>query len=360
MRVVAPAGEIAIETVVIESGEARSDVVPRLIAEHAERPFDAAREPGLRVLLIRTGDQEFVLQFCLHNTLFDQTSLLVLLNELSACYAAFQAAAEPNLPPPAQYSEYVRRQQLRMRSGASERVSYWCEWFRDGPPPPCVWRDARPAPVQPSFQSHLTWFRLSPALSDAVRDLAKRRGVTVYLVALTAYARILARFTESSDVNHEVTFGTTYSDRDDGRFAHMIGPALQVPALRIRASGDTGAMLAQMPTVVADALTWQDRPLDEIAPLLGLDPPRGPLFRAVVSYFPETPHRSLWFPGTSVRYLEEKINPASRPDLYLVLWENDNVLAGYWMHKQDVFEVETARKMSEAFMETVSSMAEAL
>jgi len=61
--------------------------LPDRLRTEMERPFDLGRQSGLRVLLLRKATSEYFLQFVLHNTLFDQSSLLVLLHELHAANA---------------------------------------------------------------------------------------------------------------------------------------------------------------------------------------------------------------------------------------------------------------------------------
>ncbi len=76
----------------------------------------------------------------------------------------------------------------------------------------------------------------------------------------------------------------------------------------------------------------------------------------VFSFFGEVPHGKLRLPGVDVEFLEEIINSVSRPDLYLVFWENGETLAGYWMHKRAVFEPETAEKMNREFQALIAAI----
>ena len=96
---------------------------------------------------------------------------------------------------------------------------------------------------------------------------------------MAAYAVLLGRYTNCTDV----TIGTTFLNRHDWRFAGLIGATLDVAALRFDLSGDPGVpdLLRQVRQGIADALKYQDVPLDRIIP----ERPRKPLFRAVCSYF---------------------------------------------------------------------------
>ena len=79
-----------------------------------------------------------------------------------------------------------------------------------------------------------------------------------------------------------------------------------------------------------------------------------PLFRVVCSAFPESPQGKLRLPGVDATWVEDWINDVSRPDLYMVMWERPTTSEGqgsalaltcHAMHKQGVFEPETAAAM---------------
>ena len=157
----------------------------------------------------------------------------------------------------------------------------------------------------------------------------------------------------------DLTIGTTYSNRPDARFDSMIGPTIDVPALRVDLSGSptVPALLARVKQVVAEALTRQDVP----GGMVDARASKGPLFRAVFSLFPDTADGKLTLPGIEVSYLEESISTVSRPDAYLIMWEKQTAegpaLGGYWLHKKDAFAAETAEEMSREFASIVDRMA---
>ncbi len=181
--------------------------------------------------------------------------------------------------------------------------------------------------------------------------------MTVYIAMLTAYLLATRQFTGCDDI----TIGTTYSDRDDHRFASMIGASIVVPALRVDMSDNPGMpeLLLRVREVVAAALTHQDLPVEEVLPRDS----KGPLFRMVCTAFPETPHGKLRLPGVKSTWVEDWLNPISRPQLYLVIWEapgpSGTSLTCHMMHRQDVWDHDMALEMMRTFETIVQSMADA-
>lgn len=341
------AGEGAADWLEADRRGAPDSEVRALLRQDMARPFDFTSDPALRAALVRTEDDVWLFQICLHNVVFDLASILVILEETSAHYAALAGGRDAGLPAPVQYEAYVHWQAARLATGLERRRSYWRDWFAKGQPPPWSW----PPPGEPSaeagFESLPTWTRLSAADNARLQAFCRARGVTVYIAVLTAWLLAARELSGCADL----TAGTTYSDRDDRRFASMIGASILVPALRVDMTGDPALpdLLARVREVVAAALTHQDQPLEEILP----DAPKGPLFKMVCTMFPDTPHGRLRLPGIEARWVETWLNPVSRPTLYLVIWETPGPggmgLTCHMMHRRDVWDATTAARMVETF-----------
>ena len=333
------------------------DQARRLLRRELLKPYDFSKDQILRAVLVRMADDSYLFQICLHNVVFDLSSLLVILEELSAHYTAFLADRETSLPIPVQYAEYVRWQAARVSSGMEKRRTYWESWLSKGEPPPWAWPVRKEPPARSGFESLPTWTRLSPEQNARLQGFCRTRGVTVYIAMLTAYVLAVRRYTGCPDI----TIGTTYSDRDDHRFASMIGASIVVPALRVDMTDDPdiSTLLLRVREVVAMALTNQDLPIEEVIPRDS----KGPLFRMVCTAFPDTPHGKLRLPGLQAKWVEDWLNPISRPQLYLVIWETPGPggmsLTCHMMHRQDVWDPQMADEMIRVFETIVRSMIEA-
>jgi hypothetical protein len=334
---------------------APEDKARGFLREELLRPYDFTKDQILRAVLVRVADDDYLFQICLHNVAFDLSSLLVILKEISEHYTAFAAGRQSGLPAPVQYVEYVRWQAARVSSNMEKRRTYWENWLSKGEPPPWSWPSRKSPPVRAGFESLPTWTRLSPEQNAHLQVFCRARGVTVYIAMLTAYLLAVRQFTGCPDL----TIGTTYSDRDDHRFASMIGASIVVPALRVDMSDNPGLaeLLLRVREVVAAALMHQDLPIEDVLPRDS----KGPLFRMVCTAFPDTPHGKLRLPEIQATWVEEWLNPISRPQLYLVIWETPGPagmsLTCHMMHRQDVWDPAMAQEMIQVFETIVRLMA---
>ncbi|MGH7394037.1 MAG: amino acid adenylation domain-containing protein, partial [Candidatus Methylomirabilales bacterium] len=88
---IAPVLEVRLPVVELQglgAGEREAEV-RRLAAEEAQRPFDLARGPLLRVCLVKLGEEDHGLFLTLHHIIIDGWSMGVFVRELSALYQAY-------------------------------------------------------------------------------------------------------------------------------------------------------------------------------------------------------------------------------------------------------------------------------
>jgi acyl carrier protein len=100
---------------------ARAAEADRLLAAEAVRPFDLARGPVFRALLLRLDAREHVCLINLHHIAGDGWSLGVLIREVAALYTAAPLAALP-----VQYADYALWQRDWLQGDVLERqIDFW-------------------------------------------------------------------------------------------------------------------------------------------------------------------------------------------------------------------------------------------
>ncbi len=94
------------------------------------QPFDLARGPLVRCLLIRLAPDDHVLAFAAHHIIADYHSLQIMIAELAAHYGG-RGASLPVLP--VQYSDHALSQRRRMAE-MQQQADYWRKTLADLPP----------------------------------------------------------------------------------------------------------------------------------------------------------------------------------------------------------------------------------
>ncbi len=363
-QVVAPRAEADMVVTDLKgvSNDLQAEKLQALISDEFHVPFDLSVSSCLRVRLFCLSDDQFVLLLCLHILIYDQRSLNALLHEISVHYAAFSVGKTPELPTLSlQYGDYAKDQLGLLATPIAHRISYWQDWFAKGEPEQWSWKTQQTTRA-PAFEADILWQQFDAELMQQLKLLAQSCGVTLYMTLLAAYSVLLYRYTDCPDV----VIGTTFANRGRWQFDSMIGSSLSVLSLRINLenSPDWLSLLQQIRDHVAHAMAHQDIPFRVIMPLV--QPERKqltPLFHSILSFLSETAHNELNLPGLTVNFMEHIANPASRPDLYLTIWEkksNDgDGLTGYWLPQKNLFNDEESALLLKHFQQLLYTMVQA-
>ncbi|WP_041802984.1 non-ribosomal peptide synthetase [Rhodopseudomonas palustris] len=141
--------------------------------------FDLEAGPLARLILIRVSASEAYLIASFHHMLADGWCLAQLEREARSAYEAFRRGIPPALPPPARFRDFIAW------SGTVERAG-----MRDAFVPLLAAAPSQPALCPPGngASSYVTVRRqLSAQDSKALRDLSRRRGLTIAALAHLAW-----------------------------------------------------------------------------------------------------------------------------------------------------------------------------
>jgi len=285
-------------------GAAGAGVAARgLAGEEARRPFDLARGPLLRGLLLRVAERRHHLLLTLHHAVSDGWSTGVLTRELAELYGAFAAGRPSPLPPLAvQYADFAVHQRRVLESGALEpQLDYWRRRLGGELPPPPLPTDRRRSP-DAGYLGDRRSLTLPAAFSERLRALGARRGGTLFMVLLAAFKILLHRLGGESDV----VVGTPISGRDHERLEGLVGCFLNNLALRtdLAAAGTFEEVLTRVRETTLGAYAHQEVPferlLGELAP--DRDPGRSPLFQVFFNLL-NYPRQPLRLPDLTLSHL---------------------------------------------------------
>ncbi|WP_218081860.1 condensation domain-containing protein [Anthocerotibacter panamensis] len=243
-----------------------ADQLQQAVGDLAHQPFDLEQGPLLRVQLFTRGTTDPVLLLALHHLAIDMWSLSILLDELGIVYTTLKHGIAPSLPPLArQFTDFVGWQTDLLHSPAGQRLEeYWREQMT-GAIPVALPTD-RPRPQQPAFGGACHGFVLEEALTQGLKDLARRLRTTLYAVLLAAFEVLLYRYSRQEDLSViTMTVGRKGAD-----WSGVIGYFTNAVPLRVNLRGNPPftTLLEQVHQRLMAALEHQLYPaLSELAHL---------------------------------------------------------------------------------------------
>ncbi len=231
----ADSASLVTEDLSMLSADELANALTERVVEAARRPFDLARDPLLRSVLLRLNEQEHVLVLVIHHIAFDAWSGTVLLREFMALYDAFSTGQEaPFDELPIQYSDFAVWQREHMRGEQVEaQLSYWKEQFADGLPVLQLPTD-RPRPAVQTFVGARASVRLPASLLGELKALGRSEGATLFMTLFAAYSTLLARYSGQE----RIVIGSPIAGRTRVETEGLIGCFINTLAFNADLSGD--------------------------------------------------------------------------------------------------------------------------
>lgn len=320
--------------------------IDRLAVAEATRPFDLAQGPLLRATLIATPDRhEHVLLLTMHHIVCDGWSMAVLRREVADIYSALSVGREPGLEPlPIQYADYARWQREQLAGPhLEELLDHWSRRLRPLPPPLELPLD-HPRPSVQTFRGDVRRLRIDAHRTAALRQMAGDERVTLFMVLVSAFQTLLARYARQNDV----CIGTPIANRRHVQVEGLIGFFVNTLALRSDLSNNPTIceLLDQVRKTTLDAYAHQDLPFERLVD--HLQPPRDlsrtPLFQALF-VLQNIPLRAREIGGLSATEVRFDHAPHSNFDLTLNVDEQADRLDISLIYNPDLFLGETIERM---------------
>ncbi|MFI7703440.1 amino acid adenylation domain-containing protein [Nonomuraea sp. NPDC049480] len=317
----------------------------RELSDQAWRPFRLDAEPPMRATLFRLGGDECVLALTLHHIATDAWSERLLLQDLSALYAArLGLAPQPELPA-LQYADVAAWEAEQPETG----LDWWTQHLA-GLPPVLDLPAARPRPAVSTWQGATVEVVVPESLSAKVRAAA---GATPFMVFLAGLQALLARLSGSDDI----AVGVPHAGRHHPDAEQVVGCFINTLVMRTDTSGDpTGAeLLGRARATALDAFTHARTPFERIVERL--QPERNlsitPLFQVMLNVYDADPPVNL--PGVGVR-AEPLPSPTVKFDLNLQLGDDGTRFAGELRYRTDLFEESAARQFADWYLALLDGM----
>ncbi|MGO4779973.1 condensation domain-containing protein, partial [Lysobacter sp. 2RAB21] len=126
------------------------------------------------------------------------------------------------------YADYAVWQRQWMRGDQLSRQSTYWRNALDGAPVLLELPTDRPRPAQPVFVGASVAVELDAALTQSLKRLSQRHGITLYMTVLTAWMAVLSRLSGQDDV----VVGSVVANRTRTEIEDLIGFFVNTQALR--------------------------------------------------------------------------------------------------------------------------------
>ncbi|OCR00390.1 hypothetical protein BCD67_12815 [Oscillatoriales cyanobacterium USR001] len=316
----------------------------RLATLEARQPFDLTCLPMLRGTLMQLAEDDYRLFLNLHHIISDGfTIYTVFLKELMAVYEAFSNNQPSPLPEMAfQYLDYSAwQQELLQGDFLKSLLDYW-QGELTGVEPLKLPID-HPRQETRTFKSARQYVNFSKRLTDKLKALSRKEGVTLFMTLLTAYQAVLYNYSRQENI----LVASFTADVNRQEFQGLLGCFVNTLLLRTDFTGNPTfkTLLQRVRKVTLGAYSHQDLPffklMTELKPNIFAGADRA--FQAVFVLEPaDVEHYNQW----SMSWTEVDNGEAIR-DLSLELQETQDGIGGLLVYSTELFEVTTIQQIVE-------------
>ncbi|MGJ6960914.1 amino acid adenylation domain-containing protein [Streptosporangium sp. G11] len=312
VTVVDPPGPVRLDEADAPDEHDAEAIRRRAVAE----PFDLARGPLLRAVLLRMAGDHHELLLIVHHTAFDGWSAGVVLTDLAELYRAARAGVPARLPAPG--TDFSRLAAVRAaRAARPSLAAYWRHRLAGADLEVELPAD-RPRPAARTYRTERVARPLPDGLLERLETVGRDHGASLFMVLLAGVRTLMWRVTGREDV----TVLAPVACRGSLDEETAVGPLLNILPLRgdVLAGGTFAELLAAVRRDTVSDLDHQELPLPALPALLGLSPaldrnPFGPVMLTVHN----TPSGGVEEAGVRWRYAGDTAPMAGMVDLSIGL-----------------------------------------
>jgi len=323
--------------------------INKIILEEGERLFDLKKgEPLVRVGVIRFAIDRHILVLTLHHICADGWSLGNLVGEISALYESKISGKKAQLPQlSVQYGDFALWERTYMDPHRIQRsIHHWKKLLHGAP----FFLDLptdRPRPRLQTFNGRTLPFTVDEASTSALRAIAITTSTTPYMVLLSVFAILLARYSRQDDL----IIGSPISARVHPDSEPLVGLFLNTLPMRVDLSGspDFYEVLKRVRTMSLQAFEKGEVPFDELLQALnvGRSLNHTPLFQVLFA-LQNAPSGELRAGDIKLTDIEPE-NSKAPFDLVLSMEELGPKIHGRFRYNTDLFDDDSVRRMSGHF-----------
>jgi amino acid adenylation domain-containing protein len=255
-----------------------------LCMERVKRPFNMDKDLLIRASLVCSAANQAVLAIGIHHVIADRYSLSLMVKELMEYYEAYVRRTSPGLPvQPLHYADFSLWQHQFPARVIDRLLFYWRRQL-SSPPESLELPTDQPRAAIHLFADASQAFSFSPPLTAAIKHFSREKGVTPFVVLLSALYVLFHRYTHQEDI----VIGTSVDNRTQPGTGNIIGPIANLLALRtlISSTTDFDSLLTRVNKTVNNSLLNREMPFDQLVAALapGKDMSRTALFDVLFQY----------------------------------------------------------------------------
>ena len=332
--------------------------VTALLQVTCRKPFRLEEGPLMRWHLFSRSEEDHVLLINLHHIIFDGVSSLLLMEDLFFAWQNYIHGKTPVMPPAgeASYFDFVTWEE-KMLSGkeGEEHLDYWRKKL-SGSLPVLEFPPDKARPPHETSAGETCRFKWSENLTNRLRSLAKKEGVSLFMVLSGLYKVLLYRYTNQEDI----IVGTPAAGRPEKRFERIVGYFINMIPLRSQLVGSESfkTCLEGLKRTIIQGLEHSVYPLPKIVSALNGNQgfSQAPLFQTsfvMQNFFAATMQKELEKQVGVMEILPE-IHQEREGDLNVEVVEEENELRVHVTYNPDLFHETTMIR----FMNRYSLLAE--
>ncbi len=243
------------------------------------KPFSLETAPLFRAKLLKGTNGTSAILVDMHHIIADGASLSILADELTQLYNGKNLE---NLT--ITYKDFASYENKQSKTSTfKDAEHYWLHQF-DGEIPVLNLPTTYSRPVIQSFEGKKVYASISSELKNKIDQLAKELDVTPYMILLSSYYILLAKYTSAEDI----VVGSPIASRDILETQNIIGMFVNTLALRCHVNNQLSFkdFVLSVKKNMLDAYTYQTYPFDELVNKLHIkrDTSRNPLFDTMFIY----------------------------------------------------------------------------
>lgn len=334
-----------------------SEINQWLLDENSQ-PINLSLDLPIRASLLEIGVDRWVLAITVHHIAADESSMIILQQELMQLYIAEINDLGNTLPQlTLDYADYAVWQQRYLTTEIlNKQLSFWKTQLQGAPKLLNLPID-KPRPASQRYRGQTSEFLIDASLTHSLKKLCHKSDTTLFMSLLACYGALLAMYTNHDDI----VIGTPITHRNRSELNGLIGFFVNTLPIRLKLNQEMSSMslLGLVRKTILEGFNNQDAPFESIVEVV--HPERSlshaPIFQTMF-VLQNAQEEESSNAGLTLMPIKMEISTA-KFDLTLSFVELAGTLQASWEYNTDLFEDYTIEQLSRHFVELLKCMVDA-